>query len=119
MHEAATGAKEAGGLTIGILPFAEYDGKEVSPTIDIPVLTGVGEARNVINVLTSRVVIVCGMSSGTASEVALALKVRRPVVLVGAKPSTAAFFSSFDRPIREAKDAKAAINIVEKLLLEG
>jgi len=59
------------------------------------------------------------MSSGTASEVALALKVRRPVVLVGAKPSTAAFFSSFDRPIREAKDAKAAINIVEKLLLEG
>jgi uncharacterized protein (TIGR00725 family) len=119
MHEAAMGAKEAGGLTVGILPFAGYDAKAVSPAIDIPILTGMGEARNVINVLTSRVIIVCGMSSGTASEVALALRVRRPVVLVGAEPGTAAFFSSLDRPITEAKDAKDAINIVEKLLLEG
>jgi hypothetical protein len=30
--------------------------------------------RSIVNVLTSQVVLVCGMSSGTASEVALALK---------------------------------------------
>ncbi len=100
MHAALEGAKAVGGLTIGILPSAERT--DVSLAVDLPVLTGLGEARNVVNVLTSQVVLVCGISSGTASEVALALRLQRPVVLVGAESTTAAFFASLGRRISEA-----------------
>jgi orotidine-5'-phosphate decarboxylase len=78
-----------------------------------------GEARNVVNVLTSQVILVCGMSAGTASEVALALKTQRPVILVAAERATAAFFASLGRPVLEAQDANEAIRIVEELLQEA
>jgi uncharacterized protein (TIGR00725 family) len=104
MHAASEGAKAGGGLTIGILSSTEPD--NVSSAVDIPILTGFGEGRNIVNVLTSRVVLVCGMSAGTASEVAYGLKTGRPVVLVGAEPATAAFFKSLGHAIR----------IVEELL---
>jgi uncharacterized protein (TIGR00725 family) len=117
MHAASEGAKVAGGLTLGILPSAERVG--ISTAIDIPILTGFGEARNVVNVLTSQVVLVCGMSAGTASEVALALKARRPVILVDAEPATVSFFASFGRPIIEAEDPAGAIRIVEQLLQQA
>jgi uncharacterized protein (TIGR00725 family) len=117
MQAAAEGAKAAGGLTLGILPSAERSG--ASKDIDIPVLTGLGEARNVVNVLTSQVILVCGMSAGTASEVALALKTQRPVILVAAERATAAFFASLGRPVLEAQDANEAIRIVEELLQEA
>jgi uncharacterized protein (TIGR00725 family) len=55
----------------------------MSSAVDIPILTGLGQARNVINVLSSRVVIACGLGAGTLSEIALALKLGRPVVLMG------------------------------------
>jgi uncharacterized protein (TIGR00725 family) len=117
MQAAAEGAKSAGGLTLGILPSTERAG--ASKDIDIPVLTGLGEARNVVNVLTSQVILVCGMSAGTASEVALALKTQRPVILVAAERATAAFFASLGRPVLEAQDANEAIRIVEELLQEA
>jgi hypothetical protein len=42
-----------------------------------------GEARNLINVLSSRVLLFVGMSAGTASELALAIKTGSPAILVG------------------------------------
>lgn len=80
MDAANQGAKAAGGMTLGILPGSSQSG--MSNSVDIAVLTGMGHARNVINILSSEVVIVCGMGLGTASEVALAIKVGRPVILV-------------------------------------
>jgi SLOG-like protein len=65
----------------------------VSAQVDLAVFTALGEARNAINVLSSDVVVACGVEGpGTASEVALALKARRPTVLLGAAPAAVAFF---------------------------
>lgn len=117
MHAAAEGAKAIGGLTVGILPSAKA--ADVSSAIDIPILTGLGEARNVVNVLTCNVVVVCGMSAGTASEAALALKVGRPLIFVAAKIATLDFFASLDRQIYQARDAGDAISVVKSLLREA
>lgn len=80
MHAASRGAKECGGLVIGILPAS--DTQQMSEFVDIPIVTGMGSARNNINVLSSKVIIACGMGAGTASEVALALKANRPVIIL-------------------------------------
>src|SRR5436190_3138664 len=71
MEAALRGAKSAGGMTIGVLPGETAE--QASSEADIQIVTGMGEARNVVNVLTSRLLFVCGVSSGTAAEVALAL----------------------------------------------
>lgn len=90
MAAACAGAKEIpASLTLGILPGA--DG--AAPEVDVAVFTGLGDARNAINVLTSDVVVACGVEApGTASEVALALKAGKPVILLGASASARTFF---------------------------
>lgn len=80
MAATCRGAQAAGGLTVGILPAGDRVG--MSAAVDIPILTGMGDARNAINVLSSQVVVACGLSPGTASEIALALKAQRPVILM-------------------------------------
>jgi hypothetical protein len=80
MEASARGACEGGGLTVGVLPDA--DRRHLSPFIQIPVLTGMGSGRNYINALSSDVVVACQGGAGTISEVALALKHGRPVVLL-------------------------------------
>ena len=80
MAASAKGARENGGLTIGILP--DDNPRMASPFIQIPILTGMGHARNCINVLSSHAVVACRGGSGTISEVALALKSNRPVILM-------------------------------------
>jgi uncharacterized protein (TIGR00725 family) len=78
MEASAKGAKEAGGITVGILPGASAD--DANPYIDIPIVTDLGNARNAINVLTSQAIIAIHGSYGTLSEIALALKCHTPVV---------------------------------------
>jgi len=78
MEAAAKGAKAAGGLTVGILP--ESDDKSANPYIDVPIVTGMGDGRNVINILSSQAIIAISGGYGTLSEIALALKSRTPVV---------------------------------------
>ncbi len=78
MAAAAQGAKEDGGLTIGILPGT--DREAANPFIDIPLATGLGHARNAIIVRASQAVIALPGEAGTLSEVALGLKMGRPVV---------------------------------------
>lgn len=95
------GAKRvAGSLTIGILPNAgEDEGRSVSRYVDVTIYTGMGNARNNINVLSSNVVVACGASgAGTVSEIALALKtpVPRPVILLTDDSETIAFFKKLD-----------------------
>lgn len=81
MEASARGAREAGGLTVGILPGTRAE--EASSHVDIPILTGMGDARNVINVLSSSVVVVLPGGAGTLSELALALKNGRTVITLG------------------------------------
>lgn len=78
MEASARGAKENGGLTIGILPGTDPDW--ASEYIDIPILTGAGLARNYINVLTSQVVVALPGRTGTISEIALALNIGKKVI---------------------------------------
>jgi uncharacterized protein (TIGR00725 family) len=93
MAAACAGAKQIpGSLTLGILP-SPVGGE--SADLDIAVFTGMGEARNVINVLTSDVVVACGVEGpGTISEVALALKAGKPVILLGSSAAAWELFSS-------------------------
>lgn len=86
MAETAAGAKACGGTVIGILPDATPE--QASPDLDVVILTGMGDARNVINVLSSDVVIACAGALGTLSEIALALKNgKRVIVLDGETPT--------------------------------
>lgn len=94
MDAASEGAHEAGGLVLGILPDA--DDRAISQHVDIAIMTGVGSARNNINVLTSDAVVACGMGAGTASEVALALKAGKTVLLLSDDPVAHQFFQNLD-----------------------
>jgi uncharacterized protein (TIGR00725 family) len=81
MEAAAGGAMNAGGKTVGILPTASR--LEGNPYLTVAVATGMGEARNAIVVRTADVVIAIHGEFGTLSEIALALKMGRPVVGLG------------------------------------
>jgi len=81
MAASARGARKAGGTVIGILP--DKTAAKAAPDLDMVVLTGMGDARNVINVLSSDVVIACPGALGTMSEVVLALKNDKHVILLG------------------------------------
>lgn len=78
MEAAARGAQRAGGLTVGILP--TYDRCTANAHLDVSLPTGLGHARNVIVVAGGHVVIALPGEHGTASEIALAMKLGRPVV---------------------------------------
>jgi uncharacterized protein (TIGR00725 family) len=80
MDSSAKGACDQGGLTIGILPGSDM--KNASKYIRIPIVTGIGNARNCINVLSSDVVVACSGGMGTLSEIALALKCGKAVILL-------------------------------------
>lgn len=80
MDASAKGARECGGLTLGILP--DRNAALASPYIDIPILTGFGDGRNYINVLTSDIVVALPGRTGTISEIALALKNGKSVILL-------------------------------------
>jgi uncharacterized protein (TIGR00725 family) len=82
MEAAARGAHEAGGFVVGVLPGRQDQTVEASAHLDLAIVTGMGDARNAINVLSSHVVVVCPGGPGTISELALALKSSRPVILL-------------------------------------
>jgi uncharacterized protein (TIGR00725 family) len=114
MDAACEGAKRVGGsLTVGILPTAK---DTVSRHVDVPIITEMGSGRNNINVLTSHVVVACGLSgSGTVSEVALAVKAGKPVILIDASPAEAAFFRRLGkRLVSVASSPEEAIELIMK-----
>ena len=81
MTAASKGAKEAEGTTIGILPGT----RKTSPAnsfVDIAIYTGMGEARNAVNVKSCDAAIAIGGEYGTLSEIGLALKGNCPIILL-------------------------------------
>ena len=84
MEAAARGAREAGGTTLGILPGESRTA--ANPWIDHAVATGIGHGRNLAVAASGDAVIAVGGSWGTASEIALARKLGRAVVVLGAGP---------------------------------
>ena len=116
MAAASRGASEAGGLVVGILPTEEAS--DAAPDVDIAIPTGMGDARNVINVLASRVVIALQGGAGTISEIAHALKLGRPVITVGFP--LGGEFDAYRAPGRltEVGSPVDAMNVVRKVLAE-
>jgi hypothetical protein len=91
MRAVSRGAKEVpGSLTIGILPSQSSD---VAPDIDVAIVTDLHNARNNVITLSSDVVIACGIEGpGTTSEIALALKNNKRVIVIGATEAARTFF---------------------------
>ncbi len=78
MEAVCRGAKSKGSLTVGILP--GQDPSTANPWVDIPIVTGMGEARNVVVAKSAQAVIAIGGGYGTLSEIAYALKSGVPVI---------------------------------------
>lgn len=78
MEAAAQGAYAAGGCTIGILP--GDNANQGNRFLNYAIATGLGEARNAIIARTADAIIAIGGEFGTLSEIALALKVGKPVI---------------------------------------
>ncbi len=78
MEAVCRGAGQAGGITIGILP--GDNPQMANPYVQIPIVTGLGYARNVIVVKSAQAVIAIGGSYGTLSEIAHALQSNIPVI---------------------------------------
>lgn len=115
MAAASQGAKAGGGLTIGILPTA--DGSDISLAVDIPIFTGLGQGRNVINVLSSQVVVACGLGPGTAAEIALAIKAQKPVILMEMSDQALAFWQTLGAsPMLTADTVEQAIAQIHTLI---
>jgi len=114
MDASAEGAAGAGGLVIGVLPGDDTHG--ASRHLDIPIRTGLGDARNAVNVLSSDVVIALKGGAGTLSEIALALKAGRPVIALDFDPGTgfAAFAASGD--LRFAASVDEAVSLTRAAL---
>ena len=81
MAAVAKGAAEAGGTVLGILPGS--DRAEGNPYLTVALPTGMGELRNGLIVRAADVVIAVEGEFGTLSEIALALKIGRPVIGLG------------------------------------
>ena len=83
MQASARGAKEGGGLVIGILPGGNRGESEPNEYIDVALFTGMSDGRNVINAKSSDVIIAIAGEFGTLSEIALALKCGKRVFTLG------------------------------------
>lgn len=106
MEAASKGAKQAGGLTIGILP--QDHKRDANPYIDIPIATGMGIGRNVVIARTADAVIAIGGEYGTLSEIAFGLQMGKPVVGI----------KSWDvKGVIPTKDAEEAVRTVLEMIL--
>ncbi len=81
MAAASRGARDAGGLVVGLLPGADVEAANDAVTVALP--TGLGEVRNALVVRAADAVVAVGGSWGTLSEIALAMRSGTPVVCIG------------------------------------
>ena len=81
MEAAAKGAKEAGGLTIGLLP--GKDKKDANSFIDIALPTTIGFARNAMVAASADIILALPGSYGTSCEISYAMVYKRPVIDLG------------------------------------
>ena len=114
MEASAKGASDHGGVTVGILP--DETAHRASRYIQIPILTGIGDARNYINVLTSHIVVACPGGAGTISEIALALKNNKQVIVMNFDTGT--IFDGYRGKglLHETKTPEEVIEIIKSLI---
>lgn len=108
MEAAARGAKAENGTTIGILPGERKN--DANEYIDFPIVTGIGEARNLVIIKTSDAVIALPGKFGTLSEMAFCMKLGKPLVSLSAW-NISEDIEKFDDPV---KAVKRAFELAEK-----
>lgn len=107
MEAVCKGAKENGGITVGIMP--EQNTKKANKYLDIIIPTGISFARNYIVQNSGIGIIMIGGNFGTLSELAYALHFKRKIIALKSK------WAKIDKKIIIAKNAKDAVN---QLLLQ-
>lgn len=112
MEAAARGARRAGGTVLGILPGEST--RRGNDYLSVAVATGMGEARNALVARTADAVIAVGGEFGTLSEIALALKMGKPVI--GLHTWKIEPPQKMDRGIVPAGSASEAVRIAWELL---
>jgi len=114
MESACRGAKEVGGITVGILPGLNKE--DSNPYVDVVITTGMGYARNSLVVSCADAVIAIAGRTGTLSEIALALNFGKPVVLVeGTGGISESIYEVLEEKVHKAspKDAvKLALELI-------
>jgi uncharacterized protein (TIGR00725 family) len=105
MEAACRGAVSEGGLTIGILPGDSRS--SANPYVKIPVVTGIGYARNVAVARTSQAIIAIDGSYGTLTEIGYALQAGIPVI--GLETWSVSIGGRVDKKIIIAKNAQDAV----------
>jgi uncharacterized protein (TIGR00725 family) len=106
MEAACKGASSEGGVTIGILP---GDNRQAAnPYVQIPIVTGIGYARNVAVVKSAQAVIAIGGNYGTLSEISHALQSGIPVI--GLNTWSLSRNSQQDNSITIAQSPTEAVN---------
>ena len=112
MADACRGAHAEGGLTIGVIP--GDDRKSANSYVQIPIVTGIGYARNVIIVKSAQAVIAVGGGYGTLTEIGYALDGKIPVIGLGTWKISRN--NQLDKSIIRARNAKEAVNKALKLI---
>ena len=86
--------------------------------MDIAVFTGVGEARNAINVLSSDVVVACGVEVPDGIGGRAGSEARPAHVLLAPSTEAAAFFRTIEAPgsLYEVGNPEAAVEVIEHRL---
>jgi uncharacterized protein (TIGR00725 family) len=106
MEAACRGARQVDGTTIGILP--GNSASDANPYVQIPIVTGMGEMRNVIIVKSVDAVIAIDGEFGTLSEIGHALV--RGIPVVGLITWELSKQGKIDNSIIIAHDAKDAVS---------
>ena len=115
MEAACKGASSEGGTTIGILP--GDDRQAANPYVQIPIVTNLGYARNVVVVKSAQAVIAVGGSYGTLSEISHALQSGIPVI--GLDTWSIAIDGQEDRNIIRADSPQEAVSKALELVKNG
>ena len=108
MEAACRGAREQGGITIGVLP-GPFRG-DANPYVDYAIATDMGQARNAIIVRTADAVVAVGGEYGTLSEIAMALKMGKKVVALTSWEIASK--GALDDKIIRADSPAAAVEVV-------
>lgn len=104
MEAACRGAKQAGGTTLGILP--NWSKESANEFVDIPIVTGLGDMRNLMVIRNSDGVIALPGKYGTLSEVAFCLNSATPLISLSNW--------NVSKKIIRARDARQAVELAVK-----
>ena len=115
MESVCRGAKKHGGTTIGIIPGIKAS--EANQWVDIPICTGISQARNVIIATTGDAIIAVGGKYGTLSEISHALSINKPVI--GLNTWNLSQNKNIKPSIIQAQNPADAVNLAERAILNN